>query len=132
MTRLRPALCAAAAALAIALATSAGPAALAAPPKAATHVVGTFDGSRLRLFVNGRLVAEQAFGGPVDETSAPVRIGSLAGKSSWYGTLDEVAVYDRALSPDTVRHHYLLGTGEEAGHYVTTVRSTPASRRTGI
>jgi uncharacterized repeat protein (TIGR01451 family) len=74
-----------------------------------THLVGTFDGSTLRLYVNGTL-AGSAAAGTLAGGSGTSFIGRLG--SGWYpfqGTLDEVAVFPTALSPERVRTHYLGG-----------------------
>ncbi len=74
-----------------------------------THLAGTCDGSNLRLYVNGVLAA-----GPAAVTNSPVddyvRIGSdvVAGRL-WNGVIDEVRVYDRALSGAEVKRLYNLG-----------------------
>ncbi|TMF75272.1 MAG: LamG domain-containing protein, partial [Chloroflexi bacterium] len=75
-----------------------------------SHVVGTFDGSTLRLYVNGALVATSAAAGPLNSASGPSFIGRL-GQSLYpfQGSLDEVAVFPVALSAERVRAHYLGG-----------------------
>jgi hypothetical protein len=96
-----------------------------APPPGATYVVGTYDGSVLRLFVNGKVVARRQFTGQPGSSGSSVQIGSFLGGQSWYGTLDEVALYKRALGGDTIGRHYALGIGQGNGRYVTAVRATP-------
>ncbi|HWI59566.1 MAG TPA: LamG domain-containing protein, partial [Bacillota bacterium] len=81
-----------------------------------THLVGTFDGTRMRLYVNGAEAAtpvtNTAF---TPNTAAPLRLGAannhtLAGDNFWPGSLDEVAVYTNALSATQVTAHYQNGT----------------------
>jgi hypothetical protein len=64
-----------------------------------THVAGTYDGSTLRLFLNGVQVASTARSGAMAPGPGPLRIG---GNSLWgeyfQGRLDEVRIYDRALT----------------------------------
>lgn len=69
------------------------------------HVAAMRAGGELRLFVDGRLVAENKAGGgesyPLN-TDAPLRIG--AGKNGgWTGSLSDVRAYDRALSSDEIQ-----------------------------
>ncbi|MCG5220399.1 LamG domain-containing protein, partial [Streptosporangium sp. KLBMP 9127] len=56
-------------------------------------------GSMVRLFVNGVQVAQQAASGPIRVDEGVLRIG---GNSVWGehfdGLIDEVRVYDRALT----------------------------------
>ncbi|HVQ90242.1 MAG TPA: LamG-like jellyroll fold domain-containing protein [Mycobacteriales bacterium] len=80
---------------------SAGPA---LPLNAWSHLAGTYDGSTLRLYVNGVQVATQALTGSLLASTAPLRIG---GNSVWgeyfSGLIDEVRVYNRALSPAEIQ-----------------------------
>ena len=68
-----------------------------------THLAMTYDGSRIRLYVNGRLVATMLQTGPLATSSHPLRIGNdLCG--NWFdGLIDEVRVYDRALSASEIQ-----------------------------
>jgi concanavalin A-like lectin/glucanase superfamily protein/Big-like domain-containing protein/putative Ig domain-containing protein len=73
------------------------PAALA--PNAWTHLAATYDGSTLRLFVNGLVVSSTPATGLLQTSSDPLRFG---GNSIWgehfAGVIDEVRVYNRALT----------------------------------
>lgn len=92
-----------------------------------SHVVGVFDGAEARLYVDGALAATAPA-----SASAPfqvnnwvsLRIGSTAlagsdGVTTWnhpYGNrqfdgwVDEVAIYNSALSADRIASHYTAGT----------------------
>ena len=71
------------------------------------HVVGTFDGSTQRLYVNGVQVASAALSGTATVTTNPIAIGSWDGTQEYFnGTLDEPAVYGTTLSAAQVRAHY--------------------------
>lgn len=75
------------------------------------HVVGTYDGSTLRLYVDGVQVASTLQAGSVDATTRPLRIGSPDGASNAFsGTIDDVAVYDRALSSNLIYGHWISGS----------------------
>jgi hypothetical protein len=64
-----------------------------------THVAGTYDGSVVRLFVNGVQVASTTVSGPISTSTGPLRIG---GNSLWgeyfQGVIDNVRIYNRALT----------------------------------
>ena len=75
-----------------------------------THLVGTFDGTTARMYVNGTLAGSTA-AGLVQNTMRPLRIASGATDKTapqYYlpGLFDEVAVYASALSLARVQAHY--------------------------
>jgi hypothetical protein len=64
-----------------------------------SHLAGTYDGSMLRLYVNGTLVATKVASGSVAVTASPLRLGANAIWGEWFnGALDDVRVYNRALT----------------------------------
>jgi|GEM_PF-619849 len=74
-----------------------------------THLAGTFDGTNFRLYVNGVLTATQAGTlGPVN--SVPLEIGGSGTCPMFAGLIDELSIYDRALSSDEVAAIYSAGT----------------------
>jgi hypothetical protein len=78
----------------------------------AYHVVGTYDGSTQRLYVNGAEVAHAPLTGAVTANSNALDIASWSGGSEPFnGTIDEVAVYAGALSAARVGVHYQAGSG---------------------
>jgi hypothetical protein len=64
-----------------------------------THLAATYDGTTLRLYVNGGQAASRAQTGAIVATTNPLRIG---GNGIWgeyfQGRIDEVRIYNRALS----------------------------------
>ena len=75
------------------------------------HVVGGYDGSRMFLYVDGRLEVSVAASGPVPRNQQPVWIGGNADKlgREWKGAIDEVAIFDHALTAQQVAYFYRLG-----------------------
>jgi hypothetical protein len=67
-----------------------------------THLAMTYDGTRVRLYVNGRLVATTLQKGPLSTSWEPLRIGNDLGGDWFDGLIDEVRVYDRALSASEI------------------------------
>jgi hypothetical protein len=78
------------------------------------HVVGSYDGSKLRIYVNGVLEATTEHPGQLAQIDASG--GALAANgwgprpsSAFAGLLDNVAIYGKALSVARVKLHYLQG-----------------------
>ncbi len=72
------------------------------------HVAMTYDGTTLKLFVDGVLDGSMAVTGTIPATTQPVRIGGGApiGLPQFYytGGIDEVRIYNRALVDCEVDH----------------------------
>jgi len=66
------------------------------------HVVGTYDGATIKIFVNGVLKNSQALVTTIGTNAFPLYLGenSQATGRNWNGDIDEIQVFDRAL-PDT-------------------------------
>jgi hypothetical protein len=65
-----------------------------------SHLAVTYDGSQLRLYVNGALVGTKSQSGTIPVSSGPLRIGGNSIWGEWFkGAIDEVRVYDRAVTP---------------------------------
>jgi hypothetical protein len=75
----------------------------------AHHVVAVRKSDRtMQLFVDGRLVASKVPTGALVTTTAPLTLGDEGGYSSPV-PLDELAIYDYALSPERILAHYNAG-----------------------
>jgi glucose/arabinose dehydrogenase/PKD repeat protein len=70
-----------------------------------THLAATVSGGSLRLYVDGTLVNTTALPGPLTVTDSPLRIGgnSFWSKEFFAGLIDEVRVYNRALSVSEIQ-----------------------------
>ncbi|MCH8330898.1 MAG: PKD domain-containing protein [Bacteroidetes bacterium] len=78
------------------------------PPNKWHHVVGVYNGSALLLYVNGILVNSEIVGHVSPQTSsARLHIGTETSISQYFdGVIDEVRIYDRALSAAEVKVLY--------------------------
>jgi len=74
-----------------------------------SHVVATFEGGVARLFVDGRVASDTCDAIGLVDHAAPFTIGAQSDQHYGYfrGSIDEVAVYDKALSPERVAAHEL-------------------------
>jgi outer membrane protein assembly factor BamB len=69
------------------------------------HVVGTFDGTS-KIYVNGKLVSSQG-AGYLAYTGQSLRIGNNPTTGFWFnGIIDEVKIYNRALSAEEIWAEY--------------------------
>ena len=81
---------------------TAGPAALAV--NTWTHLAATFDGATVRLYVNGVQVASQGQTTTLMPTTGTLQIGGDAYPGEYFtGRIDEVRVYNRALSAGEIQ-----------------------------
>ena len=71
-----------------------------------THLVGTYDGKYQRLYVNGSQVAQQAQSSSIQQSTGVLRIGGNSLWSEFFnGYIDEVRIYNRALTPAEVSYN---------------------------
>jgi hypothetical protein len=77
------------------------------------HVVATFDGTSLLLYVNGNLETSVPNTVSLPTATSHLVLGAENGglSSWWHGTLDEIAVYDHVLTQARVTEHYKVGMG---------------------
>jgi len=71
-----------------------------------THLAGTYDGKYQRLYVNGSQVAQQAQNSLIQQSTGVLRIGGNSLWSEFFkGYIDEVRIYNRALTPAEVSYN---------------------------
>src|SRR5207253_11437713 len=73
------------------------------PLNQSTFLAATFDGSTLKMYVNGSLVATQAVGGGITSTTDPLRIGGDWSGEMFTGLIDDVRVYNVALAQSAIQ-----------------------------
>lgn len=78
------------------------------------HLVVTYDGTTFYFYGNGtrQWSAATPAGGPNINTGSPLCIGGepiLGGEDFFDGNVDELAIYDKALTPDQIALHYEVG-----------------------
>ncbi len=75
------------------------------------HVVATYDGQTGRLFLDGNIVASKAWGSLQYDNADPFYIGQITGTHFFDGSIDEVGLWDRALTEGEVAMLYNGGKG---------------------
>ncbi len=82
------------------------------------HVVATYNGKYIKLYVDGKLLSKKEASGKLKSTNSPVNIGSEGSINYFNGTIDEAAVYSKALSKDEILSIYsstpAMENGEDA------------------
>ncbi|MCB0852273.1 MAG: hypothetical protein KDD63_08635, partial [Bacteroidetes bacterium] len=72
------------------------------------HVVGTYNGSVMQIYINGQLVGTTNYSGSIAVGTYDVRIGEIAytaaGSRLFDGQIDEVRIWNQALSNTTIRN----------------------------
>jgi hypothetical protein len=77
----------------------------------AYHVVGTYDGAQVRLYIDGEQVATTPLTGALGESDRDLSVGAWRdGVEHADGVIDDVSVYDAALSAAEVAEHWEIGS----------------------
>lgn len=74
-----------------------------------THLAGVWDGSLMKIYLNGVEQPEtQPFNGPIDTSTSALRIGrgDNSNQFPFHGTIDEVTLWDCALDATEIQQHY--------------------------
>lgn len=75
-----------------------------------TYLTGTFDGKTMRIYIDGKECGSMDRPGPINPNNFDLCLGSFAEdhNACFTGLLDEVKLYDRALSADEIRTHAIF------------------------
>jgi len=97
-----------------------------------SHLAATYDGSTIKLYVNGAVVSQVAASGSIITSTAPLRIG---GNNIWgerfTGLIDEVRVYNRALTAGEIQGDMVRSITPDTTPPTVTAK-TPANNSAGI
>jgi len=97
------------------------------------HVAMTYDGSALRLYVNGNPDVSVPATGPINVTANPFRIGSDgSGPWNFIGRIDEVSLYNRALSMVEIQAIYGAGSSGKCAPTSPIITSQPSDQTVTI
>ena len=98
-----------------------------------THVAGTSDGTTMRLYVNGTLAASGSHSGGIHVTADPVLIGKADRTSSpspdpdsfLNGDVDEVEIFNRALSASEIHAIFAAGSAGKCKALISDLSAYP-------
>jgi hypothetical protein len=101
-----------------------------------THVAGTYDGTTMRLYINGVLNGSGTPGlGPLQITNLPLIIGSSLRNGTtqnfFQGLVDEVEIFNRVLSADEILAIFNAGGAGKCKHVETSEFSQCANISAG-
>ena len=92
------------------------------------HLVGVYDGSNVRIYVNGQEGTPRAKSGLILDSGGNVDIGGAQG-DRFKGAIDDVRIYDKALTASDVAALYNLeGTSNLVAHWTLDTQNVDASR----
>ncbi|MCX6270714.1 MAG: right-handed parallel beta-helix repeat-containing protein [Bacteroidetes bacterium] len=78
------------------------------------HVAGTYDGTNMKLYLNGRLLKSASPAGGLYPPNGNFSFGNSS--ETFYGKMDEVRIWNRALTAEEIRENmYLVSSGTETG-----------------
>jgi len=89
-----------------------------------THVAATYDGSKMRVYINGALDSQKAYSYGIFPGTNDLAIGAFVGgvpagqyAYPFAGRIDEPAIFNRALSPSEIQQIYLCQPNLSLGLY---------------
>ena len=91
------------------------------------HVVGTYDGTAVRIFVDGQLEGSLASPGSRVVLSTPLSLGNAGAFWPFDGAADEVKVYERALTAADVQSAFASGVSGTCTDLAIVTGTVPAA-----
>ncbi|KPA12770.1 secreted protein containing LamG-like jellyroll fold [Candidatus Magnetomorum sp. HK-1] len=80
-----------------------------------SHIAGVYDGKSIKLYINGEMIDSKSYNGEINYSSAPVTIGMGSGGNGtrylWKGGIDDIRIYNRAISASEIKSIFLLTEG---------------------
>ncbi|MDP3298129.1 MAG: LamG-like jellyroll fold domain-containing protein, partial [Thermodesulfovibrionia bacterium] len=74
-----------------------------------THIVWNYNGTENKVYQNGQLLTTIAYTGGVPASNTDLTIGASPSEDYFKGLIDEVAIYNRALTASEIQQHYQNG-----------------------
>jgi hypothetical protein len=100
------------------------------PANVWSHLAMSWDGSTQRLYVNGNQVATRTVTGTLPNSAGALRFGGNAVWTEWFaGRLDEIRVYDRALSPAEIQADMTRAVSGSGVAAAQRAARTPSARK---
>lgn len=92
-----------------------------APEEGWMHVAATYDGTTLRVYVNGVERAQRDYPNGINTVPSDISIGRSAalGGASYLGRIDEASIYDHALTDAEIASIYRADSGGKCRYAVS-------------
>lgn len=98
-----------------------------------SHIAGTYDGSEMRVYLNGSLDGSVAASVAIPTNALPVRIGADSdGQSRFSGLIDEVEVFGRALSQAEIQAIVAAGSAGKCKSATAAAEAVPGLSTWGL
>ncbi len=95
------------------------------------YVVGTYDGTTLRMYKNGKLISSAAYAGPMVATTGDLSIGNNdvapINYYGWHGGIDEMAIWNVALNDAEVAAIYERQAPKYSGTFTSRILDSLSS-----
>lgn len=88
------------------------------------HYMCVYDGSTLKIYRNGSLLRSGSVTGSITHTTNQLYIGSYDGGTRFTGKVDDVRIYNRALSAQEVQQLYSMGASNKLSSSATASSTT--------
>jgi len=95
------------------------------------HVAGVYDGTNKYLYVDGTLDVSTPTTGSISQISQPVYIGNTPNAPGNYifnGLIDEVSLYNRALSASEIQAIYAAGSAGKCNNFEPMIVTQPTDQ----
>jgi Concanavalin A-like lectin/glucanases superfamily/Calcineurin-like phosphoesterase len=93
------------------------------------YLVEVRSGSTMTFYVNRQPVGSTSISGPTNSTNGMLAFGRAGGYSNYYynGSIDEVAIYPKALSASQIQNHFTVATSVDTGSTPTPTATVAAT-----
>jgi len=98
------------------------------------HVAGVYNGTNMYLYVDGTLDVSQPATGSIAQNSYPMCIGKNAWGTGYYfnGLVDEVSIYNRALTASEIYAIYAAGSGGKCPPTTPVIIAQPTNQTIAV
>ena len=83
------------------------------------YVVGTYDGTTIKLYQNGLLTNSTIYSGTIQASTNPLSVGNSTieanpSNSVWMGSIDQIYIYNMALTSTEISYSYINGASQNS------------------